>query len=119
MGHIPDDDNFDEFMNASAEEWSKPEETTPQPKAEKEQTNRWGSPAPQTDSDTNRWGSEPLESSTPDSEPQKKKGGSKWWVIAIIIVVVLCLCLCVAFFALSALGVAGPWMMFDVFEMLP
>jgi len=26
MGHIPEDENFDEFMNASAEDWSKPEE---------------------------------------------------------------------------------------------
>jgi len=31
MGHIPEDENFDDFMNASAEEWSKAEEPQPVP----------------------------------------------------------------------------------------
>ena len=109
MAHIPEDDNFDEFMDASAEEWSKPEETSPQPETGKEQTDRWGSPTPQkgTSGDANRWGSEQPDSSTPVGDPQKKKGGSKWWIIAIIIVVVLCLCLCGAFFALSRMDFGG------------
>lgn len=125
MGHIPDDDHFDEFMNASAEEWSKPEEPTPQPKREKEKTNRWGSPIPAEEParDSNRWGSEPLEPSraadAPQDTPQKEKGRSKWWVIAIIIVVVLCLCLCLALFALPAIGLAVPWRGLEIFEMLP
>jgi hypothetical protein len=110
MGHIPEDENFEEFMNASAEEWSKPEETPLKPEMENERTDRWGSSIPEEGaiSDSNRWGSEPLEPSRPDYDPQKKKGSSKWWIIAIVIVVVLCLCLCIGFFALSAMGVALP-----------
>jgi hypothetical protein len=120
MGHIPDDEHFDEFMNASAEEWSKPEEVTPQKETIKEQTDRWGSPVPQkgSTSDANRWGSEPLESSKPDGGSQKKKGASKWWVIAIIIVVVLCLCLCLALVVLSITGVIAPLRDFSIFSLL-
>jgi hypothetical protein len=118
MGHIPEDENFEEYMNASAEEWSKPEETPPQPEMEDERVDRWGSPIPQegTVNDAKRWGSEPIEPSRPDYDPQKKKSGTKWWIIAIVIVVVLCLCLCLGFFALSAIGVAGSWMDMELFQ---
>ena len=121
MGHIPEDENFEEYMNASAEEWSKPEETPPQPEMEDERVDKWGSPIPEegTVSDAKRWGSESLEPSNPDYDPQKKKGSTKWWIIAIVIVVVLCLCLCIGFFALGAMGVAGPWMMApELFEII-
>lgn len=121
MGHIPDDDNFDEYMNASAEEWSKPEETGPQPEKIDEQVDRWGSPIPEegTVDQAERWGSEPREPANPDYDSQKKKGSTKWWIIAIIILVVLCLCLCIVFVALPALGMAGSWFETDLFQMLP
>lgn len=122
MARIPDDDNYDEFMNASAEEWSKPEEPPPLPQKKPERVNRWGSPIPEegTDSDPKRWGSEPIEPSRPKNVPQdqKKKSGAKWWIIAIVILVVLCLCLCITIFALSAMGIgplAGMWL-FDFFQ---
>ena len=118
MGHIPEDENFEEYMNASAEEWSKPSETPPKPEMEDERVDRWGSPIPEEGSvsDAKRWGSEPIKTSRPDYDPQKKKSGTKWWIILIIIVVVLCLCLCISLFALSAMGVAGPWMGMELFQ---
>jgi len=114
MGHIPDDENFEEFMDASAESWSKPDEPETEPERE-EPTDRWGSPIPDEESagDAERWGSEPVKPAAPNFEPPAKKSSNRWWIIAIVILVVLCLCLCISFFALSALGVAGPWMMFD------
>lgn len=103
MGHIPEDENFDDYMNASAEEWSKAEEPEPVPEPVEEPTDRWGSPVP--DDDSNRWGSEPLEApqapKTPAYEPQKKNEGSKWWIIAIIVIVVLCIIACIAVVLLS------------------
>ena len=106
MGHIPEDENFEEYINASAEEWSKPSEPEPKPEMEDERVDKWGSPIPEegTISDENRWGSEPLEPARPDYDPQKKKSGTKWWIIAIVIVVVLCLCVCLT---IAGLGIAG------------
>lgn len=119
MGHIPDDENFEEYMNASAEEWSKPQKPSPRPEMEDERVDRWGAPIPEegTISDANRWGSETLEPSRPDNDPQKKKSGTRWWIIAIVIVVVLCLCLCITLLALSALGVALPFGGLGLFEL--
>ena len=108
MGHIPEDENFDEFMDASAEEWSEPEEPAPAPESEPEPANRWGSPIPDPDGseDVERWGSEPVEPSTPKQASPVKNTGSKWWIIALIVVVVLCLCACVALVGLPLLGVS-------------
>lgn len=98
MGHIPEDENLNDFMNASAEEWSKEQEPEPIPEPSGEPADRWGSPAP--DDDPNRWGSEPIKTpqkpETPIYEPVKKNEGSKWWIIAIIAVVVLCIIACIA-----------------------
>jgi len=95
MGHIPEDENFDDFMNASAEEWSKEEESLPVPEPVEEPTDRWGSPSPVED--PKRWGSEPLEKpQTPTYDTPEKNKGSKWWIIAIIVVVLLCIFACVA-----------------------
>lgn len=98
MGHIPEDENFDDFMNASAEEWSKAEEPQPVPEPVEEATDRFGS-SPIVEDDPNRWGSEPLEApqTTQKStfEPKKKNERSKWWIIAIIVVVVLCILACI------------------------
>ena len=106
MGHFSDDKNNDEFLNASAEEWSKPTPPPERPVAKPEPTDRWGSPIPEksTARDTSRWGSEP----TPPSStgPEAKKGGSKWWIILIVVLVVLCLCACLVIFGLPALGLS-------------
>ena len=105
MGHIPDDENFDEFMNASAEDWSK-SEPTPAPKPSPSSTDRWGAtiPDPTVSGDPGRWGSEPIEPTRPNYQPAAKKSGSKWWIIVIVAVVVLCLCACLIVFGLPALG---------------
>jgi hypothetical protein len=108
MGHIPEDENFEEYMDASAEEWSEPEEPAPLPESEPEPTDRWGSPLPDPGAtgDESHWESEPdqpdiLEPLLPD-----KKSNTKWWIIAIIVVVVLCLCACVALVGLPLLGIS-------------
>lgn len=111
MGHIPDT-NDDDFMNASAEEWSKPEKPAPAP-PEQEATNRWGSPIPDPTvmGESGPTGSQP---GAPGSPP-KKQGGSKWWVILIIVLVILCLCLCLAVFGLPYLGlqlIPTEWLQF-------
>lgn len=107
MGHIPEDDNLEEFMDASAEEWSKPEETSSEPESKDEPTDRWGSPTPQgsTVSDENRWGSEPVDTPHYEGKPESKKGGAKWWIIAVIVIAVLCLCTCVVLGGLEAFQV--------------
>jgi hypothetical protein len=110
MSQLPDDKNQDEFMSASAEEWSKPS-TPERPAPQPEPTDRWGSPvsdkAPA--SDPGRWGSQP-----PTQPPGPSKGGSKWWVILIIVLVVLCLCACLVVFGLPALGLS--LMPADIFQ---
>jgi hypothetical protein len=97
MGHIPEDENFDEFMNASAEEWSKPEEIEPEPEVVEEH-DRWGSPLPEEPAPKveSEWKPEPVIPDSSYTPEPPKKNASKWWIIAIIIVVVLCICLCVA-----------------------
>lgn len=112
MGHIPDNDEFEEYMNASAEEWSKPEEPTPQPDIQEESTNRWGSPIPEGDSadDENRWESEPMETAARDDDQEiEEKNGARWWIIVIIVVVVLCICAC---------AVLGGLELFNVIDIL-
>lgn len=101
MAHFVDDKNDEEFMGASAEEWSKPSTPPERPAAKPEPTDRWGSPVPDksTTSDPARWGSEP----TPPGSTVKK-GGSKWWIILIVVLLVLCLCACLVIFGLPALG---------------
>ncbi len=102
MGHFSDDDN-DEFMNASAEEWSKPSTPEERPPAQPEPTDRWGSPISDrgTSSDPSRWDSEPTPASPLGTG---KKGGSKWWIIVLVILAVLCLCACIVLFGLPILG---------------
>ena len=107
MGHIPDDKNYDEFMGASAEDWSKPEEPAPMPETKPDETNRWGAvqPDPATADSPNRWGSEASTDPTfPKVEKPAKQGNSKWWVILIVVVAVLCLCVCLVVFGLPMLG---------------
>lgn len=106
MGHIPDDKDYDEFMDASAEEWSKPEEPANIPEPKADETNRWGAVQPDasTSESPNRWGSEPGEPTLPDVDRPVKQGNSKWWVILIVVAVVICLCVCLVLFGLPLLG---------------
>jgi len=104
MSHFSDDFNDDDFMNASAEDWSKPSTPEPRPPAQPEPTDRWGSPISdrRASNDPGRWGSESTQ--TPGSGTSKQ-GGSKWWIILIVIVVVLCLCACLVMFGLPLVGI--------------
>lgn len=107
MGHIPDDKDYDEFMGASADEWSKPEEPAPVPEPKAETTNRWGAvqPDPVTADAPSRWGSEGSSEPTFTSvDKPAKQGNSKWWIILLVVLVVLCLCVCVVIFGLPLLG---------------
>jgi len=108
MGHIPEDEKNDEFMNASAEEWSKPEEPEAAPESQPEPTDRWGSPIPDPDGGNNpeRWESETKEPIAPQPPVEPKKSASKWWIVALIVVLVLCLCACVLLVGLPLLGVS-------------
>ncbi len=114
MAHIPEDDNFDEFMNASGDEWSKPQKPPDKPDMRTTHTDRWGSPLPQkgTASDHDRWGSEQAQPARSEAGlPAKKTGKRPWWIIAIILAAVLCLCLCLLF-GLPLLGL-------NLFSFLP
>lgn len=106
MGYSPEDENFDEFMDASAEEWSKPEAPEPVPASEQEPINRWGSPIPDPNgtASENRMDPEKVEAIAAGPDVPAKKSGSKWWIILIVVLVVLCLCACVAIFGLPLLG---------------
>ncbi len=98
MGHIPEDNDFDEYMNSSAEEWSKPEKPPSESKPQEEPTNRWGSPIQKEDSvsDDNRGASEPIKQANQVVEKIKDKTNkAKWWIIAILAVVLLVSCACV------------------------
>jgi hypothetical protein len=106
MGHIPDDDNYNEWMNASAEDWSKPQESNPPSKPQGE-TDRWGSPvaSKETQDDPRRWGSEapPPKTETYSPENANTKKGLKPWIIVVIVAVVLCLCVCAILAGLGAI----------------
>jgi hypothetical protein len=91
MGHVPDDDNFEQWMDSSAEEWSKPQETGDDPEPQREETDRWGSPVTKKDPVLDDGGWQPEIPSSPSSRTSKK-GGFKWWIILIILVVLLCIC---------------------------
>jgi hypothetical protein len=106
MGHFSDDQNNDEFMNASAEEWSKPSTPEERLPSQPDPANRWGSPLPDksTDSDPGRWGSDAPTPSAP--APAAQKTGSKWWVILIVILLVLCLCVCLVMVGFPVLGIS-------------
>ena len=103
MGHIPDDENYQEFMNASADEWSKPEEPAADQQSQVEKHDRWGSPTQDESvaNDVRRWGSEPVETASTPQTDQPKKKGIKGWVIAAIVVVVLGICACLTLAALE------------------
>jgi len=108
MGHIPKDDDFDEYMNASAEEWSKPKSSPSEPKRKEESTNRWGSIVQDEGPvlDNNRWGSEPIEPTLQEEDKAKvKKFFSKWWIVAIIGIILLCSCACTVLGGLEILQV--------------
>lgn len=131
MGHIPDDDSFEEFMDASAEEWSKPEEAPKVPEPTPEPADRWGSSTADKTvvNDGDRWGSEALEQKIKKEEPKKEapkeapapkppvkeeKKKPKWWIIVILVLVVLCLCVCISVVVLSYFGITNfDWSMFD------
>jgi len=143
MGHIPDDDSLDEFMDASAEEWSKPEQAPKVPESAPEPADRWGSSTADKSvvDDGDRWGSEAIEPTIkkekpkeeqskqapkPKSPVKEEKKKSKWWIIAIIVLVVLCVCVCVTIVLLISSGVTlfgnSDWSnQFDwsIFENLP
>lgn len=106
MSRIPDDKNQDDFMNASAEEWSKPSTPARRSNEPREKTDRWGSPLPEkaAQNDPERWGSQPHRPASPSSEPPAKKGGTRWWLIVLILVILLCLCLCIILIGLPFLG---------------
>ncbi len=102
-------DNYDEFMKASAEEWSKPETPAPVPARAETPTNRWGAPVAQPNADDgSRWGAPKLD---PSDEPKlsdllpSQKGKNKWWIIALIAGVLVCLCACLVIIVLLVLGV--------------
>lgn len=100
MSKIPQNsESDDDFMKASAEEWSKPDIPQPlQPKPETK-TDRWGAPLKSANlEDGNRWGAEKLDS---EDSPQlkdlfpKKEGEKKklpWWVILLIVLPIICVC---------------------------
>jgi hypothetical protein len=110
MAHIPEDENFDEYMNASADEWSKPEEAGPPPDEKEERVNRWGSPVADeaTVNDGDRWGAPEMESdlgpNAADFMPTGKKPKTRGWIIAVVVVVALCLCVCLVLAGLTATG---------------
>ena len=94
--HLPDD----EFMKASAEEWSKSEPVSPLPPRSASLTDRWGAPVqPENINNGDRWGSEKLDTSDSpqlkDLFPKKEKSKKKkfpWWAILLIVLAVICLC---------------------------
>ncbi len=97
MAQVPDDKDYDEFMNASAEEWSKPQ-TPSEPSTP-------GAGVTST-SKANRWGSEPIEPTLNEQEKQVLKDKSRKWItIAIIVVAVVCLCALVTLVVLPLLGI--------------
>jgi len=106
MSHFSDDQNNDEFMNASAEEWSKPSKPEERPPSQPEPTDRWGSPVPEksANSDPGRWGSDAPKTSPPG--PSIQRTDSKWWIILIVILLVLCLCACLVMVGLPVLGIS-------------
>ena len=90
----------DDFMNASAEEWSKEEVPQPPQPTEAPETDRWGAHIPSaSDDDPSRWGAEPLEQAEtpklsdvfPKSYNLEKKSKFPWWIL-IVVLVVMCLC---------------------------
>lgn len=111
MAHIPqDNDQSDDFVNASAEEWSKPEVPKPASSKPKTKTDRWGAPVPPADINSgSRWGAPEMDTSDspkiPDLFKKKEGKGLQWWVIVLIIVIVLCLCSCGTLAVLAATGV--------------
>ncbi len=111
MAHIPrENDKPDDFMNASAEEWSKPEVPNQAPPKPKTKTDRWGGAVPPADINSgNRWGAPEMDTSDspkiPDLFKKKEGKGLQWWVIVLIIAVVLCLCSCGTLAVLAATGV--------------
>jgi hypothetical protein len=107
MGHIPDDKNFDEWMNSSAENWSEPQKPEAPPEQDKQPTDRWGSPLSPKEAlnDGNRWGSEPIEPSTTRTAKRNNKVGCQWWVILILVLISLCICACPTYLILRLFNV--------------
>jgi hypothetical protein len=122
MGNFSDDTQKDDFMNASAEEWSKPTPPAQRPPAQSEPADRWGSPITDktASSSPTRWGSE-TQSHPGGTTPAKARSGSKWWIILIVVLVVLCLCACLVAVVLPLLGLpALGWNLFQSgFEFIP
>lgn len=111
MAHIPDDENFDEYMNASADEWSKPEQPPKPEDVSEERTDRWGSPIPDeaTVNEGDRWGAPEMDSDigpkVGDFMPAGKKKSTRGWIIVVAIIAVVCLCVCLVLAGLAVSGV--------------
>lgn len=105
MGQPPDD-NFDDWMNASAEDWSKPTDSSATPEPTAQPTDRWGSPisSKEQQNDPRRWGSD-QPAPTPGSSKARQKSKIAWWLILIIVLVPLCLCTCVVVLGLELFDV--------------
>ena len=85
MGYQLDDQPQDDFMNASAEEWSKPSKPAVRPGLQSEPTNRWGSPISYSESAAN--------ANTHGKPDARNKKLSPWWILLIVLIIVLCCCL--------------------------
>ena len=98
---VIDPEPEDDFMKASAEEWSKDPAPEPMPHMPSTPTDRWGAPEKPADiDDGNRWGAEKLDNSDSpqlkDLFPKKPQGEKKkfpWWLIIVGILVVIGLCI--------------------------
>lgn len=108
MGQLPDDENYDDWMSASAEEWSKPEKPSPNPEPPTQPADRWGSPltSKEQQDDPRRWGSD-QPAPTPSTPKARQKNKFPWWIILVIVLILLCLCIFAVFIGLELFGVTN------------
>jgi len=85
MDNFVNDEKNDDFLNASAEEWSKPSTPAERPPAHSEPTDRWGSPTTFTE----------FASSADTPTQARSKKFSAWWILLIVLLVIACCCVSV------------------------